>query len=298
MKRILAIILGVMLMITPFAGCKEESKTYTLTVNENDAVLSLKGQEEPVRKIVSIYGISLEPEREGVPNLLVVADSLLWLEELFELMPLQELALTETKKQNGEKIKVRIQPSPTQDIIIEFCVTTQGAIEYYDEETKKYYASTKNVADYENLLVFCSEHKYEYPYQTTSGEDVFALKDGDETLFSFTIEDLEKMTILQSSSVGYIVEEDRLLRTLNVLFGNVKLRETDRYPAWSLLEIQYGFFIEGSLLTNFNIIVRENGVVIVNFGDQGFISEMDDSRYEMLRVYFAEDYMYYWQNNA
>lgn len=294
MKKILSILLGLFLLTTPLAGCeKEETKTgYKLSEDGENITLSFGEETVFLQEISKIDGILLKPDDTATPELYVEEDGTK-MTELFGLLSLEKVVLTETEEKAGKKVQVRVDTAydSLQEEILFFSVTEQGAIEYYDGTAEKYYASKNGVTDYEELLSFCRDKQYEFPYQLTNNEGIFSLKNGEQTIFAYEEKEIIKMMTRIDSNIVQVEETARIERLLDSLFDNVNLRLNEgEYPHKTLSSIQYTFYKEQGQLQELFLHVLSNGRIYVSVGDNLYVSEINICDYETFISYFMEDY--------
>ncbi len=294
MKRILAIILGVMLMITPFAGCKkaqDPSETgYRLSEEGEKIKLSFNGEDVFSQEIKNINGILLQPEKEGIPELYVEEDGTI-MKELFETMSLKNVVLTETEESVEEKIRVVFEKD--WDLIDEmqfsFSVTKQGVIEYFDETADKYYASKSGVTDYNELLNFCAENQYEFPCRLTKEGENYVFINNGRTLFSYNAVEIVKMVTQVGSNLIQITDSQRIERLFDSLFNDTNLRLCGSGLLYTISNVAYTFYTNQRQVDLF-IEVMSNGKIKVGVGEIIYISEVNKYDFELFLSYFMEDY--------
>lgn len=290
MKRIISVILSVLFLIIPFTGCKEkkEAKYYTLSNNGEYITLSFDGETVYTKKIDIISGILLIPEKDDIPQLYVEEDGTK-MAELFELLSLENMVLSEEKERSGEKIRVVFEKDEYEIKQLSFYVTQRGEIEYCDETTGKYYSTKKGVADYEELLDFCKEKQYDFPYELTSSDDRYFLLDGEQTVFSCERLKLTQMVCRIGSGYVFVTEFVRIQRLIDTLFTGINLRLNEGEYLFGNTYAAYTFYEEDEQLDLF-INVTSNGRIYVKFNDKVYVSEINSYDFWVLVSYFTEDY--------
>lgn len=203
MKKILSIILGVFLFITPMAGCldfldKKSNETSIVFSFEQDGDMCIEKDGETLEesKFSYTYYVSFKDQINWQGTRYLLEDSRVK-EEFYSIVSGKTITLEKTEETTMPKgMSVCIYMSFEKTI--DFTIAQDGSIWDYAREDGKlvYYSSQSGIVDYADILSVYKDLDYEYPYtlkRTDDGQIVFGTSN--ETVFSFNQADVYQIQV-------------------------------------------------------------------------------------------------------